>query len=500
MSDLNLDFDEEILLEKTGNIICYSGNNNELPIEEFYLTNCHIIYVYKHKMAGVFIPKFETIVEKIPLSTIKTINGSVMVTQEKDFTHGRTLQIVYTNRPKEIFKFGSSKKEYETWTNTISEAVQNTIHVTHNRFTANYDQYTQPNTDWKVSTPHEKTAESNTEYNDANNPYSHSFCTVCGMKLDPGTKFCANCGTPVSDSNTTNKSEDPPQNETTNDNTNKHNKDNNKFEAESETSGEGENSFDSYSERKTVYEGSLHKCPSCGDALPAFISKCPSCGYEIRDAEGSKTIRNFAQKLESAKSDEQRNILIRSYPIANSRNDIFEFMILASTNIVNETNNSIINAWIVKAEQAYKKATLLLDNKSDLEKIQKLYNECQNVLTEHQLQERKSRTLKLIIRNSAILAGLIMIIISIFIDASNGNSSFTEMVAVIILIASAASLKKRDVGLIDFCMGILSGLIMIGLSFLLFNGSLIQLGGGIVLIIVVINFTKTLSRKNKNKG
>ena len=89
---------------------------------------------------------------------------------------------------------------------------------------------------------------------------------------------------------------------------------------------------------------------------------------------------------------------------------------------------------------------------------------------------------------------------SIVIDTTDGNPALIELVAVIIIIASSTSLVKRSAGLLDFGIGILSGLIMIGLSFLLSNGSLIQLGGGIVLIIVAINFTKSLSRKYKNKG
>ena len=147
-----------------------------------------------------------------------------------------------------------------------------------------------------------------------------------------------------------------------------------------------------------------------------------------------------------------------------------------------------------------KKASLLFDDNSDLEKIKKLYNECQDILVKIKHRKKVKHTCDLVVRNIAVLAALIMIIVSIVIDTTDGNPALIELVAVIIIIASSTSLVKRSVGLLDFGIGILSGLIMIGLSFLLSNGSLIQLGGGIVLIIVAINFTKSLSRKYKNKG
>ena len=88
-------------------------------------------------------------------------------------------------------------------------------------------------------------------------------------------------------------------------------------------------------------------------------------------------------------------------------------------------------------------------------------------------------------------------IASVFIDRTGGDSSFLELISYIVLIASAASLFKRGASVIDYAVGAASGLLMILLSFLLFNGSMGQLCGGIVLIIVAVNYFKSLNHSKK---
>ena len=75
--------------------------------------------------------------------------------------------------------------------------------------------------------------------------------------------------------------------------------------------------------------------------------------------------------------------------------------------------------------------------------------------------------------------------------------SCVAAVTVIVGLASAASLFKRGASVIDYAVGAASGLLMILLSFLLFNGSMGQLCGGIVLIIVAVNYFKSLNHSKK---
>ena len=73
----------------------------------------------------------------------------------------------------------------------------------------------------------------------------------------------------------------------------------------------------------SVYDGKIHKCPNCGEVLDSFTLKCPSCGYEMRDASNSDAIKGFAQRLEQTESKDKEIALIKSFPVPNTKEDIF---------------------------------------------------------------------------------------------------------------------------------------------------------------------------------
>jgi len=107
----------------------------------------------------------------------------------------------------------------------------------------------------------------------------------------------------------------------------------------------------------------------------------------------------------------------------------------------------------------------------------------------------KKNTINIIVKNAGVWCGLIALIIAIGVDMSGGNSTMLELIGVIVLIASACALGRKDAGYLDFGIGALSGILTIILSFLLGNGSVLQLSGGIVLIIVAVMFFRSLKKK-----
>ena len=183
-----------------------------------------------------------------------------------------------------------------------------------------------------------------------------AYCKECGHQLDENAKFCSECGAKV---------------------------------AEKE-------------QRKIEYDGKVHKCPNCGEVLQSFLPICPSCGYELRDTRVSNSLQEFTTKLEQieaeretkkqgflnsnqntlTKTDEQKISLIKSFSIPNTKEDIFEFMILASSNINTkwwlEGNTDTVaqeaesSAWLAKFEQAYQKAEIQFEDDPAFEKIKKL--------------------------------------------------------------------------------------------------------------------------------
>lgn len=195
-----------------------------------------------------------------------------------------------------------------------------------------------------------------------------AFCMNCGQHLPEGAKFCSNCGT-----------------------------------ATGEVKGES-------AQRKTVYDGELHKCPNCGEIINAFVTICPACNYEIRGAKASSIVKEFADKLEQIertreaqkshsfigklygsdgqlnKTDEQKISLIRSFSIPNTKEDIFEFMILAASNIdlklyglgdkgvITASQRAVSDAWLAKFEQAYEKASFAFATSHDFLGIKDIHD------------------------------------------------------------------------------------------------------------------------------
>lgn len=157
------------------------------------------------------------------------------------------------------------------------------------------------------------------------------FCTNCGQEIQEGAKFCAGCGSPTTDNNS------------------------------------------NASKRTVFYDGELHKCPNCGEVLNSFVAACPACGYELRGSSATGAVKEFASKLDNAATEFQKANIIRNFPIPNTKEDIFEFMILASSNIDDHPNKDVFDAWIAKFEQCYDKARLTFKQDSDFSQIQSIY-------------------------------------------------------------------------------------------------------------------------------
>lgn len=173
-----------------------------------------------------------------------------------------------------------------------------------------------------------------------------AFCMNCGQQLPDGAKFCANCGTATG----TVKPEE--------------------------------------TQRKTVYDGEIHKCPNCGEILNSFVSTCPSCGYEIRNNRVSTSIREFAENVIKAETDAKKTTLIRNFPIPNTKEDIYEYMILASSNLTENIDTDVFEAWKVKFDQGFQKAKYLLkEDSTALTELQLLYDQTSKKI--HKLRTNK---------------------------------------------------------------------------------------------------------------
>ena len=196
-----------------------------------------------------------------------------------------------------------------------------------------------------------------------------SYCLKCGAKLVDGAKFCQKCGTSVH-----------------------------------------EDVYANEAKRQQEYVGKIYKCPNCGEVLKAFVRNCPSCGLELRGAKATSAVREFALKLEAiearreyekpkgifsatqnqiniSKTDEQKINLIQNFSVPNTKEDMLEFMILATSNIntrsydstntnITKGEKAIADAWNSKIRQVYEKAKKSYGDEADFRMIQELYDEC----------------------------------------------------------------------------------------------------------------------------
>lgn len=176
-----------------------------------------------------------------------------------------------------------------------------------------------------------------------------AFCTNCGQQLTDGGKFCANCGVPIVQALM------PP--------------------IPIYKSNDEEM-------RKTIYDGDLHKCPRCGEYLKAFETVCPNpdCGFELRNIKTHGAVKEFSELLTKEQSEARRINLIQNFHVPNSREDIMEFMILATSNFdenyyaTHLDTKDESDAWLNKIEQCYQKAQISL-SANDFEKVEGWYQQ-----------------------------------------------------------------------------------------------------------------------------
>lgn len=196
-------------------------------------------------------------------------------------------------------------------------------------------------------------------------------------------------------------------------------------------------------------------CTNCGKELSSFTVVCPACGCEVQGRQAADSVRKFYVDITHAQTTKEKADLIKNYPIPNTKEDIFEFMMAASSNVLREEEKEIYEAWLTKLEQTYQKAEILFSGDSDFKKIQQIYNNCvENIEAENQ------RKMNIFVFETALRNGIFG-------------------VGIVILVAAVI------------------GLLMLWLASMFYNGSLVQLCAGIELIVTAVNYFK--SRKHSTK-
>ena len=202
-----------------------------------------------------------------------------------------------------------------------------------------------------------------------------AFCTKCGHKLDTNDLFCSKCGYEVKEIKKS---------------------------------------------RDVFYDGEIHKCPNCGGILSSFSSTCSICGYELRGTKVSSVVNDFSIKLEKIESSERKIDLITNFHIPNTKEDIYEFFVLA-VSYLNAGSCETVEAWEVKLEQAYHKAFLVFGESSEFNYLHELYTKTLRKKNKKWLKILLSKGWRYIVGSLMVIFGLSMIILGIFLVSKENN-------------------------------------------------------------------------------
>lgn len=419
MVDLKLENDERIICRVRDAGISDGKTNDTL--EGLFLTNRHLISVYEKPFA--LFSKEKMIIDKKPLESISLCNGEIQVATVKDDEFEVALHIFYDNGMDYLYSLGEDvpKSKYLQWEDAIKKA------VVENR--KNIPLKKENDNENAESTFGATITEETNEKNDPSKALNVIFCTKCGAKNNFEAKFCQSCGFPmqvINNPQSVEKTPDVPQ-------------------KVKKTSDMTQNSEATFSDRKQEFVGKILKCPACGEILKSFVTCCPSCGLELRGEKATSSVREFALKLEAieshreyekpkgilsqlnqfqyiSKTDEQKISLIKNFPVPNTKEDILEFMILATSNVdmslyesINQPTagtKAINEAWNSKIKQVYAKAQNANGNDADFARIQELYDFCSTDIA----KRKKKKVVKWVLLVGWIPLLWIIIIVSLLIS------------------------------------------------------------------------------------
>ena len=153
---------------------------------------------------------------------------------------------------------------------------------------------------------------------------------------------------------------------------------------------------------KSEKYGDVRKCPSCGAIVESFTTRCPDCGHEFSNIGTVSSFNLLSSKLEALENkkkgtiwgvikddsiDKQKVSLINGFPVPTTKEDILEFVSMA-TPLAKPANKLMIftdldagqygvaKAWKSKCEQVIMKARFSMkEDKATLAEIEKYAQE-----------------------------------------------------------------------------------------------------------------------------
>ena len=197
-------------------------------------------------------------------------------------------------------------------------------------------------------------------------------------------------------------------------------------------------------------------CSNCGKQLADDSKYCNNCGYELSGSSVANVVKEFADKLEKTDSISKKNELISNFYIPNTKEDIYDFFVLATSNLT--TDLKCEEAWKSKLEQAYHKAKLSFGSTHEFKYIKKIYSKSIRDYKNQSVNRNLKRGLKYFLGSLLFIIGITMIIYGFFKGSESGDEDspfyMVSLMGFIVLFAGvgfiySASQKKNNSNLED---------------------------------------------------
>lgn len=311
-----------------------------------------------------------------------------------------------------------------------------------------------------------------------------AFCESCGQQLSSNAKFCSACG----------------------------------------------RSVDHLPASEKIYrdiERTRTNCPNCGAIIGALDIRCPACGYERRNNGSSQSLKEFAECLQKSNDPNQQARIIANFPIPNNKEDIFEFVNLAASNLdascfANDIPESdprkvIAKAWYAKLSQVHTKAIALFDASDDhLARITSMYEDVQRRINQVNMSNCRKNNANNIMTLSGTIIALAVIVFGLLMGSLGDHSmdssraNLMTLIGGIILVISAAMSGKGDHGIIGAVGATIGCIVALAISVIYpmidkswsmvsSRSNAVMLFAVIALIIAVVRMNKASRKKSDRK-
>ena len=108
---------------------------------------------------------------------------------------------------------------------------------------------------------------------------------------------------------------------------------------------------------KSNKHGDVRKCPNCGASVPPLVVVCPECKVEFSGVEANLSSKKLANLLLKAKNISKKEEIIITFPIPNTKEDLFEFLSSLQPRI-RDTKDPLSKAYFKKYHECINKAKL----------------------------------------------------------------------------------------------------------------------------------------------